>query len=81
MVVICTCDIFPMYYLEVMVGAARDVRRGALPGGGARKIVKKEWKMEGEGGEQQQVNVTPGKPYRWSKPRNILDTDNNGYTM
>ncbi|KAL4441544.1 hypothetical protein ABPG77_002048 [Micractinium sp. CCAP 211/92] len=60
----------------------RDDRRAELPGGHI-KLARGEYAVTApdEALEAMEVPPTQGKTHRWTKPRSILEQDNNGYTL
>lgn len=62
----------------MLLPVARDTRRATLPGG-TKKVEQRLWTV----GDAAPVDptATPGKPYKWSARKSILDNENNGYTV
>lgn len=60
----------------------RDTRRAEQPGGTKTLArYKYDTSTKEEALEATPAPPTPNQTYRWSKPRSILDQDNNGYTL
>lgn len=60
----------------------RDSRRAHLPGGSIKMVrAQYDTTAKDEALEAMEVPPTHNKTHRWSKPRSILEQDNNGYTL